>query len=217
MQAKTLTDRAYHRLREDIIHGRFRPAEKLRIERLKQTYDVGATPLREALYRLTADGLVDVQGQRGFNVADISAEELEDLTNLRVTLENMALTQSVQLGDDNWESRVVATFYHLSKAEERAEPDIGEWERRNRDFHLALVSCCPSKWLMRFYETLYDQHKRYRNIARIYDNSRRDVHAEHAAICEAALARNIEKLCEANELHIRRTAEVTHRVLLENE
>lgn len=217
MQAKTLTDRAYHRLREDIIHGSFKPGEKLRIERLKQTYDVGATPLREALYRLTADGLVNVQGQRGFNVADISAEELEDLTNLRVTLENMALTQSVQLGDDDWESRVVAAFHHLTKAEERDEPDISEWEMRNRDFHLALVSCCPSNWLMRFHETLYDQHKRYRNIARIHNNARRDVHAEHTAICEAALARNIDKLCEANEQHIRRTAEVTHQVLLESE
>lgn len=216
MELKTLTDRAYHQLREDITHGKFNPGEKLRIEHLKKTYDVGATPLREALYRLTADGLVNVQGQRGFNVADISTEELEDLTNMRVILENMALTQSVERGDDDWESRVVATFHHLTKAEGRDEPDIGEWESRNRDFHLALVSCCPSSWLMRFYETLYDQHKRYRNIARIHNGSRRDVHAEHIAICEAALARDIDKLCKANEQHIRRTADVTHQVLLDN-
>jgi DNA-binding GntR family transcriptional regulator len=99
MEAKlTLTDQAYERLREDIVHGAFHPGDKLRIEFLKQTYDVGATPLREALYRLSADGFVHVQGQRGFRVADMSLEELKDITNLRVVLEGMALTPSHQGG-----------------------------------------------------------------------------------------------------------------------
>lgn len=216
METKTLTDRAYRLLREDIVHGVFPPGEKLRIETLKQKYQVGATPLREALYRLSADGFVNVQGQRGFRVADMSLEELEDITNLRVVLENMALTQSIENSDDEWESRVVAAFHHLTKAENQKEPDIQEWEVRNREFHLALVSCCDSPWLMRFHEILYDQHKRYRNIARINRNSRRNIHAEHTAICEAALAKDVAALCRANEEHIRRTAEITGRILAEN-
>ena len=215
-EAKTLADQAYRRLREDIVHGVFPPGEKLRIEGLKQTYEVGATPLREALYRLSSDGFVSVQGQRGFRVSDMSLEELEDITNLRVILENMALTQSIENNNDEWESRVVAAFHHLTKAENPPEPDIHEWEERNRDFHLALVSCCESRWLMHFHEILYDQHKRYRNIARVSRNSRRDIHAEHTAICEAALAGNITALCQANEQHIRRTAKVTGKVLKEN-
>ena len=217
MEAKTLTDQAYQQLREDIIHGKLHPGDKLRIEHLKNGYGVGATPLREALYRLTADGLVNVQGQRGFRVADMSSDELEDITDLRVALEGMALKQSVERGDDEWESRVVAAFHHLTKAESNDEPDIQEWEVRNRDFHLALVSCCESPWLMRFYEMLYDQHKRYRNIARVDRSNRRDVHEEHTAICDAALARDIDALLDANELHIRRTAEVTGQVLRENQ
>lgn len=216
MEPKTLTDQAYQRLREDIIHGKFHPGDKLRIEFLKQTYDMGATPLREALYLLSADGFVQVQGQRGFRVAEMSQGELEDITNLRVVLEGMALTQSVEHSDDDWESRVVAAFHHLTKAEKQPEPDIQEWELRNRDFHLALVSCCVSPWLMRFHETLYDQHKRYRNIARAERTSRRDVHGEHEAIFHAAMAKDVPALCEANEQHIRRTAEITGQVLVEN-
>ena len=216
MEAKTLTDQAYQRLREDIVHGKLPPGEKLGIEFLKRTYDVGATPLREALYRLSADGFVQVQGQRGFRVAAMSQEELTDITNLRVVLEGMALTQSVEDSDDDWESRVVAAFHHLTKAESQPDPDIQEWEVRNREFHLALVSCCHSPWLMRFYETLYDQHKRYRNIARIDRSSRRNVHDEHTAICNAALEKDIAGLCKANEQHIRRTAEITGQILAEN-
>ncbi|TDG14058.1 FCD domain-containing protein [Seongchinamella unica] len=213
MEATTLTDQAYQRLRQDIVHGRFEPGDKLGIEFLKRTYEVGATPLREALYRLSSDGFVQVKGQRGFRVADMSPTELEDITNLRVVLEGMALAQSVENSDDEWESRVVATFHHLTKAEMQKEPDIHEWEVRNREFHLALVSCCESPWLMRFHEILYDQHKRYRNLARVDRSTRRNVHAEHIAICDAALAKNITALCEANEQHIRRTAEITRKLL----
>jgi len=213
---KTLTDQAYQLLREDIVHGKFQPGEKLRIEHLKRTYDVGATPLREALYRLTSDGFVHVQGQRGFRVAAMSVDELADITDLRVVLEGMALTQSIEQSDEHWESRVVAAFHHLTKAEMQSLPDIQEWEVRNREFHLALVSCCHSPWLMRFHEILYDQHKRYRNIARIDGSSRRNVHDEHTAIFEAALAKDTEALRATNEVHIRRTAEITGQVLAEN-
>jgi len=217
MEQKTLTDSAYQRLREDIVHGKLDPGQKLGIEFLKRTYGVGATPLREALYRLSADGFVQAQGQRGFRVADMSLAELEDITNLRVVLEGMALSQSIEQSDDAWESRVVAAFHHLTKAEAQPDPDIQEWELRNREFHLALVSCCPSDWLMRFHEILYDQHKRYRNLARIERGSRRNVHAEHMAICDAALAKDTEAICKANELHIRTTAEITSRLLEENQ
>lgn len=215
MESKTLTDQAYQRLREDIVHSKFEPGEKLGIEFLKRTYDVGATPLREALYRLSADGFVQVQGQRGFRVADMSPGELADITDLRVVLEAMALTQSIKNSDDDWESRVVAAFHHLTKAENHTDPEIQEWEVRNREFHLALVSCCHSPWLMRFHEILYDQHKRYRNLARIDRSTRRNVHDEHIAICEAALAKDTKALCNANEEHIRTTAEITSRLLAE--
>lgn len=215
---KTLTDLAYRLLREDIVHGAFKPGDKLRIETLKRAYEMGATPLREALYRLSADGFVQVQGHRGFRVADMSPEELEEITDLRVLLEGMALTQSIRNSDDAWESRLVAAFHHLTKAENQAQPDIQEWESRNSEFHNALLSCCHSPWLLRFHEILYDQHKRYRNLARIDTHpDRRDVHAEHTAIFEAALERDTDALLEANEIHIRRTAEITSQILREKE
>ena len=184
---------------------------------LKDEYGVGATPLREALYRLSSDGFVQVQGQRGFRVGDMSPEELEDITNLRVVLEGMALTESVNNSDDEWESRVVAAFHHLTKAEAAEQRDITEWEMRNKGFHDALVSCCHSPWLMRFYGILYDQHKRYRNIALVEGSAHRNVHDEHQAICDAALAKDLDTLLAANEVHIRRTAEVTIRVLQEDQ
>ena len=212
---KTLTDLAYSRLREDIIHGRHAPDAKLRVEHLRLEYELGATPLREALSRLSSDGLVVTAGQRGFRVAPISVQDLDDVTELRVTLELKALRESMILGDDAWESRVVASFHQLTKAETGEGVDIETWERRNLQFHRALISACSSAWLLRFYAILYDQHKRYRNISlRNQAPTGRDLHHEHQRIFESAMARDLETACAETDAHIRRTAEISRIELL---
>ncbi len=220
-EAKTLTDQVYHQIRRDIIEGTIAPDSKLHIEQLKKQYDVGATPIREALSRLSSDGFVITQGQRGFQAAPVSALDLADVTELRIMLEKRALRKSIELGDDQWESRVVATFYQLTKAEQNKDTiDAEEWEMRNRDFHHALISSCSSVWLTRFYNLLYDQHKRYRNLslaANAKADTKRDLHAEHQRIFDAALARDADTACAEAEIHIRKTAEVTLAVMQQGE
>ena len=79
----------------------------------------------------------------------MSLGDLEDLTRTRTLLECAAVRDSIQLGDDEWEARVVSAYHKLSRAEERlAQDPVGlfdEWEERNRDFHQALTSACPSR------------------------------------------------------------------------
>ncbi len=213
---KTLTDYVYGQLRADIIDGKLPPDSKLKIEHLRNEYNVGATPLREALSRLSSDGFVITEGQRGFRVSPISPDDLDDVTELRVTLELKALRNSIQHGKEDWESRVVATYYQLSKAEESdLFANLETWEQRNHDFHWALISACTSKWLLHFYNTLYDQHKRYRNISLVANLGQRDVHAEHQRIYEAALRRDVETACHETEAHIRQTADITQQILRE--
>lgn len=213
---KTLTDYVYGQLRADIISGKLAPKSKLKIEHLRTEYRVGATPLREALSRLSSDGFVITEGQRGFRVSPISPEDLDDVTELRVTLELKALRNSLQHGKDDWESRVVATYYQLSKIEELdLFANLEVWEQRNHDFHWALISACTSKWLLHFYHILYDQHKRYRNISLVANLGQRDVRREHQRIYDAALARDVDTACREVEAHIRQTADVTKVFLLE--
>lgn len=211
---RTLTDLVYGKLRDDIIRGEFDPGSKLRIEYLKNRYEMGATPLREALSRLSVNGFVTAEGQRGFRVSNVSVEDLQDITNLRIELENLALQKSIVNGDDQWVSSVITAFERLTEVETSDDPDFLQWEACNRHFHHTLIAACNSPWLIRFYETLYDQHKRYRNIGRLYRSPARDVHAEHNAIYQAVKARNIEQACMATEKHIRRTADLVTRILL---
>jgi DNA-binding GntR family transcriptional regulator len=191
---KTLVESAYRRLRDDIVAGRHAPGERLRVEHLKAHYDVGAGTLREALMLLVSDALVAAQGQRGFRVATMSAADLDDITRSRVLIECEVLRQSIAAGDDEWEGRVAGAFHLLSRAEEKlgkkGGPRPEEWEERNRIFHEALGSACPSHWLRYFLGILYRQSERYRRLALTRRGVNRDVHAEHTAICEATLARD---------------------------
>lgn len=216
---RTLVEGAYLQLRRDIIEGRLAPREKLRVEHLKEQYQVGAGTLREALALLVSDALVIGEGQRGFHVAPISLADIEDITRTRVLLETEALRQSIQAGDDEWEAGLIAAFHKLGKTEEklgsRARHHIREWEERNRDFHEALISACDSRWLRYLIGLLYRQSERYRHLAISAPSSVRDVHAEHALICEAALARDVKRANKALEQHIRLTFESIRRLLPE--
>lgn len=214
-EPRTLVEAAYRRLRRDIIEGVRRPGEKLRVEHLKDAYDVGAGTLREALQLLITDALVVAQGQRGFRVAPISLTDFEDITKTRVLLETEALRQSIALGDDAWEAEVVGAFHRLSRAEEKLEgPDAAreEWETRNRIFHEVLISACPSRWIRHFQTILYHQSERYRRLSLFKQPIPRDVHSEHQAIVDAALARDADAATRILADHILRTLEAVRQL-----
>lgn len=210
---RTLSSTAYERIKADVISGRFEPDQRLRIEDLRKAYDTGASPLREALSRLSAEGLIVSIGQRGFRVPSVSIDDLRDITNTRILLETEALRRSIENGDDEWEVRVVASFHRLTKVETGKQPEFAVWEEANRQFHEALLSECPSWWLMRFYKTMFDQHRRYRSMSIQAADEPRSVHDEHERIKDAALARDVAAACREAELHIRRTAEIDEALL----
>ncbi|MCT7294875.1 GntR family transcriptional regulator [Ralstonia sp. CHL-2022] len=216
---RTLCERAYLDLRQDIIQGRLAPGERLRVEHLKDRYNVGAGTLREALALLVSDALVTVEGQRGYRVTGISLADLQDLTDTRVMLETEAVRLSIRHGDAQWEAHLRATFDALSDAESlgpSANPE--HWERANRQFHEALIAAHRSPWSKYLLDLLYRHGERYRRVAIRRGSaqpSSRNVHEEHTAIFEAAMARQEARAALAVEVHIRLTYELLAKLGLE--
>jgi len=173
-------------------------------------YGAGRTPLREACCRLVAERLVTSEDQRGFRVAAISRADLVDVTRTRQQLEPLALRASIQRGDVAWEGEVTAALHRLQRAgtPPRAGGGLDDaWEREHARFHAALLSACDSLLLLRFHATLFEQSERYRRLAAAYGQPARDIHAEHAAIARAALARDAERACALVVEHIALTSE----------
>ncbi len=210
---RTLIERTYGLLREDILNGRLVPGEKLLVEHLKLRYDVGAGTVREALSRLVSEAIVTAEGQRGFTVAPISIEDLTDVTNVRVAVETEALRLSIRHGDDGWRERLSAAWERLSALEQPLlDENVQRWEAANAGFHEALLSACGSPWTLRLVRQLTQHAERYRRYA-IGLHTGRDVHAEHRQIFDAAIAGQDARAALALEAHIRATPELIVRVI----
>ncbi|MBB4216428.1 DNA-binding GntR family transcriptional regulator [Rhizobium sp. BK212] len=201
---ETVAESSYRRIRADIIFGRLAPAQKLKLESLKETYETSVSTLREILNRLSSEGLVVAEGQRGFEVSPVSATDLREIAALRLLLETHALEQSFEFGDVEWEARLVSAHYKLSRMERvMATGDTGQaedWKRYDWEFHQALISACGSKLLMEMHSVVFDKYLRYQMVALSY---RGEIAAkEHQQLLDAALRRDQQMAKQVLTVHI---------------
>jgi GntR family carbon starvation induced transcriptional regulator len=196
-------------MREDIVAGVFEPNERLKFENLRERYTASIGSLRESLLHLLSEGFVRSEVNRGFTVAPVSIADLMDITELRVQFEKQALENAIRHGDDQWEAEIVTSLHLLVKliTDSPRPTRAPEWPARHRRFHSALVAACRSPWLLHFRGMLFDQAERYRSLGRMYRRSPRDVGAEHKALADAVLARDIARACQLGEKHIRSTVD----------
>lgn len=208
----TKAQRAYGRIRADIIDCRLMPGTKLNIAALAADLDVSLGAVREALSMLQSEALVRSEPQRGYTVSPVSTKELDDITEARIALETICLRASFARGDLTWESNLVAAWHRLSRLSEVVGHNYGHldpaWAEAHSVFHGSLVQACDNEWLLRLRAMLYEQSERYRRLSVPLARESRDVAAEHRGLFEAALARNADAACAAIEKHLRTTAAI---------
>ena len=208
----TRASSVYDRLRSDILTGKLKPGHKLRLKDLIEQYDTGNSPLREALNRLSANGMVVREENRGFRVPPASTDELMEITRTRCWLEEIALRESIKNGDSEWEERIVLSFHWLARAarskDEAAKSTSPEWEEHHREFHLALISACNSSILIGFCAELHQRSFRYRNLAEVVEYRDRHELEEHEELQQAVLSRDADKAVELLKKHYTVTSEI---------
>jgi DNA-binding GntR family transcriptional regulator len=208
----SLTQFVHDRLRTDVLACRLKPGERLVINQLCQELNVSLGAVREALSRLTSEGLVIAEPQRGFRVAPISADDLKDLTAVRLEIELLCLKDSIAKGDIHWEAGLVAANHLLAHTPARTSGDFRllseAYATAHRSFHEALVAGCKSPWLLRIRALLYDQSERYRRLSLPLAERERDVNSEHKGIADAALARDVPRAAALLTAHLERTSQI---------
>ncbi len=214
---RSQSEEAYGLMRASLLSCEIAPGAKILINDVCEQLGFSSGAVREALSRLSAEGLVVAEPQRGFRAAPISAEDLKDLTRTRARIEGFCLAEAIDHGDVAWEGRVLAAHHTLSRtpmlpnAQTRRLSD--EWSRAHGDFHAALAEGCCSRWLLRIRSMLYEQSERYRRLSVPLDEGNRDIAAEHRAICEAAISRDKDLATRLIRDHIEATTEIILRGL----
>ena len=211
VKGQSMTLQAYELLRGQILTGALLPDAKINIAETvaKSALSLGA--VREALSRLTSEGLVTAETNKGFRVASISLAELEDLTRTRLMIECACLESAIAHGDLQWESGIVLATFELQRTPMTLE-ETGvvnpAWSALHGRFHAALTAGCDSPWLLRVREMLYSQAERYRIATVSYHPEGRDLVAEHQELADAALAREPERATRAMREHLLRTKNI---------
>lgn len=209
----TRADHARQQLRDDILTGRLAPGQRLKFPELIDRCGVSASVLREALARLTTEGLVQAQAHHGYMVTPLSHEDLEELTTARLEIESLVLRQSIRYGDVDWEASVVAAYHVLERTPmtEAADPRrvTEAWAAAHAQFHHALLAGCRNRRLLTMARTLRDETELYRRWSVSLGNEPdRDVEGEHTALLEAAVKRDVDPAAERLRAHIAHTAQL---------
>ncbi len=208
-EVSTVGQSVFSEIRNDILQGVLLPGMKLKLSSLQKDYGVSINTLRENLMRLAAEGLVVAEGQKGFRVVPASITDLREITELRQLIECHGLRKSIELGDLDWEGRVVSAHHMLARSEQLMMQDSAthsaDWQRFDRQFHVALISACNSRWVLRMHRVIHDQFRRYQVLALNTIAFRgKPLVDEHRLILEHAVNRNADKAVELLAAHIQK-------------
>jgi DNA-binding GntR family transcriptional regulator len=171
VEKKLVGATAYETIRHDIVIGELPPNEKMKLNALQKRYGVSVNTLRETLMRLVSEGFVAFEDQKGFRVNAVSVSDLHELIELRSTLEVLGMRKSMTNTKTliDWKSRLISSHYRLTHAQnamlENGERNKSEWEKADREFHMAIVSNCNSQQLIRYHASILEQFMRYQVLA----------------------------------------------------
>ena len=190
-------------LRERILSGEMGEGEAIRQEALATEYDVSRMPIREALKRLSAEGLVDWANNRGGTVIRHSIDQIGEIFDLRELLEVDLFRRAIP-------NMTPADFSRCEELMQKMEEsydgdDVGQWGELNYDYHAALYAASNRDLTRELLNRISLQSDRYIRMHLSIMKQREPAKDEHRQLLAYAKAGDIENACSLLERHIRRT------------
>lgn len=184
------SERVYQALKHRILAGMLEPGSRLVELQLATEFSVSRTPVREALKRLTAEGLVRLDPVRGIVVSDVDARELEEIFVVREVLDGLAARLAA-----GRVSQTDLTKLHLLMDMMRDAVKTGQWEgmvQANIKFHDVLHQAAGNERLRHLTRNLLDFVRRFSTEAFASQERAAEVLAEHEEIIKAMEARDAD-------------------------
>ena len=199
---RTLSDRVFEVVREQILQGRLRNGEPIRQDALANELGISKIPLREALARLEQEGLLINHPNRGYYVQPMSRDQVDEIYALRLSIEPPAAAYASQVATDEDRAHATSAFTALDTA---AHSNLADVAVRNREFHIALVEPGRKVLTTQLVERLAVLAERY-VIAHLAPAGRdARAHIEHRALFNAWLERDKRKVEKLLKEHIQGT------------
>ncbi|GAA5188799.1 GntR family transcriptional regulator [Arthrobacter gyeryongensis] len=199
------SERAYAALREDIIEWRLAPGTVLAEVEQSERLGVSRTPVREALGRLSAEGLTRAAGGRGVVVTDISLEDIDELFELRETLEGKAAALAAVRGERPVFEQLHAELLRAPEMLNDSDPSRHDYYALVGRLDEAIDAAISNSYLAQAMRALRVHLVRVRRLAADDTGRLQAAAAEHAAIAEAIAAGNPRLAEAATTVHLHRS------------
>lgn len=189
--APSLTDRAYELLRADIISCVLRPGQQVVQSKLAQKYQIGTTPIRDALHRLARENLVRPIPRSGYVIAPITLSDIQELFELRFLLESFAARMAAARGseDDLQEIARLADITYVFKDKDSYLQRIA----LNADFHLAIAMAAGNQRVVDQLSGLLDELARFFYLTYDLEDLSEAMRHEHHLLVGAIRSRDPER------------------------
>lgn len=200
-----LRDVVFHTLRQAILRGELKPGERLMEIHLAQKLGVSRTPVREAIRKLELEGLVRMIPRKGAVVAEITISDLEDVLEVRMALEELAVKLACRMLTPEQLDEIggLADEFEQTLYGE----DVGACAQADMRFHEAIYEATGNGRLVQILNNLREQMYRYRMEYLKDRDAHQQLVQEHAEILEALADRDVERALEASGRHIERQKE----------
>ena len=197
LEKQTLAQQVYYYLRGRIVNLFLKPGEKIDVKQLSHELSVSQTPIREALHKLVEQGLVEPKPYMGYFVTQLSPRDIQELFDLRKSLETLALKYAISATDEGKLEELLKQLDNL----ERNEFPIEDTRRFDEDFHLGLlINGSGNKWLAKFANGVIDLIKLTTHLSM----NPRAACEEHRKILQAMLHHDLNTATKALEAHLER-------------
>lgn len=195
---------AYVRLRGEIMDGKLPPGHRMVEQELSERLQVSRTPVREALSRLLADGLLEQQPRVGLAVAQLDEAAVIELYETREALEGTAAHLAARYANP----RDIAAMRQLLAAEADAVEEPGVLQRHNRAFHEAMLAAAHNRFLLKSVQAMHDALALLGPTTLVRGNRRKEAEAEHRRVLEAIERRDSSAAETEMRAHVRRGGEL---------
>jgi DNA-binding GntR family transcriptional regulator len=210
---ESVADRVYGALKDDILEFRLIPGDKFSEGDVGARLNASRTPVREALYRLQREGLVEVLFRSGWQVTPFDFQQVEELYDLRITLERAAMHKICQLPDIPQTVKTLTAIWNPDHPSERA---VGSTVRAlDESFHCDLVAAAGNREMTRIHREITDRLRIIRRLDFTREERVNATYREHAEILEAIRSGQATAAADRLTNHIRISQEAVREITME--
>jgi len=192
----SLTQRAYVQLRADLISCRIEPGARLNIARLQQALGLSQAAVREALSRLTSEGLATIERNSGFRAAPVALDGYRELATACVTIELPLLRSAIKNGDLAWEGDLLSCYHIASRVLDKVvkgELPLDDYATHREKFHEKLFSASDNQWLRWCWSLIYAQNVRYRQTFRQLAGFEQGLNVDYRHFVDVVIKRDADE------------------------